>query len=470
MEMNEMNQMKEMKELTRSQEIVSIVRSGKSEAELQEILDNYHENDLAEAMEELDADSRKRLYRILGVERVAEILAYMDHISDYLEEFSPRQAADLLENMDADDAVDVLEEIENEGRREQLIALMDGESSEDIRLISSFEEDEIGHRMTTNYVTISESYTIKEAMRSVVEQAHENDNINTIYVLDAEGKYAGAIELKDLIIARDYTLLESIISRSYPSVYATEKMFDTIERLKDYAEDSIPVLNEEKEIIGVITAEDIIEAVDEEMSDDYAKLAGLTSEEDLNERLSDSLKKRLPWLVLLLGLGMVVSSVVGIFEAVVAQVAIVVCFQSLILDMAGNVGTQSLAVTIRVLMDEGISGKVKFRFVLKEMRIGGTNGLLLGMLSFVCVGFYLYLAKGIALGDGFLVAGCVGLALFLAMVISSLVGTVIPMFFHKIKVDPAVASGPLITTVNDLVAVITYYGLAGLLLSGIHLG
>ena len=182
------------------------------------------------------------------------------------------------------------------------------------------------------------------------------------------------------------------------------------------------------------------------------------------------MKKRMPWLVLLLGLGLVVSSVVGIFEAIVAQVAIVMCFQSLILDMAGNVGTQSLAVTIRVLMDENISGKQKLQFVLKEMRVGGANGFLLGTLTFVCVGFYLHFAKGLDYGYSFTVAGCVGLALFLAMIISSLIGTIIPMFFHKIKVDPAVASGPLITTVNDLVAVVTYYGLVGVLLIGMHLG
>lgn len=459
-----------MGELTRAQEIINIILSGDSDKEIQNALDNYHENDIADALKELDSDSRKKLYRILGVERVAGILAYMDHVSIYLEELSLKHAANVLGSMDADDAVDALEGIDDEHKREQLISLMDGESSEDIRLINSFEDDEIGHMMTTNYVTISETFSIKEAMRSVVNQAHENDNINTIYVIDSNGKYAGAIELKDLIIAREHVLLESIVSKSYPSVSSTEKINATIEWLKDYAEDSIPVLNDEKEIIGVITAEDIIEAVDDEMGEDYAKLAGLTAEEDLNEKLSDSMKKRLPWLILLLVLGMVVSSVVGVFEAVVAQVVIVVSFQSLILDMAGNVGTQSLAVTIRVLMDEEISGKVKMRFILKEMRVGGTNGLLLGMLSFICVGFYLYLAKGLAFRDGFMVAGCVGLALFLAMVISSLVGTVVPMFFHKIKVDPAVASGPLITTVNDLVAVITYYGLAGVLLAGMHLG
>ncbi len=460
--------MNEMKETALLQEIISIILSGRPDAEIQNELDNYHENDIAEALEKLDTESRRKLYRLLGAERVAEILSYTDNVSDYLEELSPEQAADVVGNMDADDAVDALDDIDNESRREQLISLIDDEElSEDIRLIQSFEDDEIGHRMTTNYVTIAESFTIKEAMRSVVSQAHEKDNINTIYVIDSHGKYAGAIELKDLIIAREYEALNDIISKSYPSLYAKEKISATIERLKDYAEDSIPVVNDANELIGVITAEDIIEAVDEEMGDDYAKLAGLTSEEDLNEKLLDSMKKRLPWLILLLGLGMVVSSVVGIFEAVVAQVAIVICFQSLILDMAGNVGTQSLAVTIRVLMDENISGRTKLRFVLKEMKIGGSNGLLLGLLSFLFVGFYLYIIKGMAFNESFLVAGCVGLALFLAMIVSSLIGTVIPMFFHKIKIDPAVASGPLITTINDLVAVITYYGLAGLLLAGL---
>ncbi len=461
--------MNEKQEMILTQEIVRIISSGRSDELIRNDLDDYHENDIAAALAEVDTDARKKLYRILGVQRTAEVLAYVDDISDYLDELSPEQAAAVLGNMDADDAVDALEDIDSEDRREQLLSLMDNESSEDVRLIASFDESQIGHMMTTNYVVIPDTATIKEAMRSVIRQAHDNDNINTIYVTDPQGKYAGAIDLKDLIIARDYIPLEDIISRSYPSLYATERISDTMERLMDYSEDSIPVLDGSDELIGAITAADVIEAVDNALGDDYAKLAGLTAEEDLRESLPASMKKRLPWLVLLLGLGMIVSSVVGAFEAVVAQVAIVVSFQSLILDMAGNVGTQSLAVTIRVLMDENISGGEKLRFIWKEMRVGGMNGLLLGTLSFAFVGVYLHLVKKMDLTGSFLVALCVGAALFLAMVISSLMGTVIPMFFHKLKVDPAVASGPLITTVNDLVAVIAYYGLAGLLLAGLTL-
>lgn len=456
-----------MQELTKVEQILELFSGGLSPQEMRSALDDYHDNDIAEAILELEEEERKGIYDILGTERMSEIFVYFDDVSELLEELPIEQAADVLENMDADDAVDALEDIENEEQREMLISLMEEEVSEDIRLITSFPEDEIGSMMTTNYVVVSESFTIKQTMRSVISQAEENDNINTIYVVDDRGKYAGAMELKDLIVARDFMPLEDIISREYPSIYATEKIGDSIEWLKDYAEDSIPVLNEEKEIIGVITAEDIIEAVDDEMGEDYAKLAGLTAEEDLKERLFDSMRKRLPWLTLLLLLSMGVSSVVGFFESIVDQVAIVVCFQSLILGMAGNVGTQSLAVTIRVLMDEDISGKEKFLFILKELRVGGMNGLLMGMVSFVIVGIYLGLGKAVPLPYGLTVSACVGLSLFLSMLMASLSGTIIPIFFHKIKIDPAVASGPLITTIIDLVAVITYYSLAGLMLLGL---
>ena len=176
-------------------------------------------------------------------------------------------------------------------------------------------------------------------------------------------------------------------------------------------------------------------------------------------------------LLVLLVLGMVVSGVVGAFEKVVSRLTIIMAFQSLILDMAGNVGTQSLAVTIRVLMDKEITARKKLGLVCKEMRVGLFSGLILGSLSVLFVGAYIMLGKGYPAQYAFAVSVCIGAALLLAMFISSAVGTLIPMFFKRIGVDPAVASGPLITTVNDLVAVVTYYGLSWLLLlQALHLG
>ena len=444
-------------------ELTDILRSNAPDDYIREKFEDYHENDIADILEDLTPEERKKLYRILGDELTSEIFAYVEDVGKYIEEMDAEKAADIIESMDADDAVDVLDELDD-GKSEEIFQLMNEDAREDVKLIHSYDEDEIGSRMTTNFIEIQRGSTIRQAMRELVTQAAENDNISTLYVSDTDGTFYGAIDLKDLIIAREYMNLEDLIQTSYPYVYAKENINECIEELKDYSEDSIPVLDNDKHIIGVITSQDIVEVVDEEMGEDYAKLAGLTAEEDLQEPLRESIKKRMPWLIVLLFLGLLVSSVVGIFEKVVAELTLIVCFQSLILDMAGNVGTQSLAVTIRVLMDENLSGKQKLQLVGKEMKIGFCNGTLLGVLSFVFIGLFISIIKGKGFYFGFAVSGCIGVALLVAMVISSMVGTVIPILFHKIKIDPAVASGPLITTVNDLVAVVTYYGMAWLLL------
>lgn len=454
---------KVLKEPMFVEEIVAIIRSGLSSEALIERLQDYHDKDIAQGLLEVTKEERAKVLDALSVEWISEILAFIDDPKELVQELGINRLAAVINEMDSDDAVDLLEDIED-SVKEKLRPILDEEVKADIRLIYSYEDDEIGSLITTNYICIPNSLNIKQATHELIRQAGENDNISTIYVMDVAGKFCGAIDLKDLIIARENTELETLIAYSYPYLLDREKISESIERIKDYAEDSLPVLNEHREIIGIITSQDIIEAVDDEMGEDYAKLAGLTSEEDLKESTKDSMKKRLPWLIVLLFLGMGVSTVVGAFEGVVAMLPIVICFQSLILDMAGNVGTQSLAVTIRVLMDEELTAKDKISLIIKEMKVGLSNGLLLGILAFVFLGIYINFFKGYSPGVSFMISGCVGVSLLLAMLISSLVGTLVPLLFHRIKVDPAVASGPLITTVNDLVAVITYYGLAWILL------
>ena len=446
-------------------ELLKIIRGQHSRSELISLLSDYHENDIAEAFEALTAEERKRLYPVLGAERIAEILSYVDpdDIEKYLKELNIERAARVISCMDSDDAADIIDDMEPDVA-EKLIALLDRDAGDDIRLIRSYDEDEIGSMLTTNFIKISKELSIREATRALIHEAGENDNISTIYAVDSDGRYYGAIDLKDLIVARENDSLEDIISTSYPYLLDHDKISECIEDIKDYAEDSLPVLNGDKLLIGVITAQDVIEAVDDELGEDYARLGGLSSEEDLNEPISESVKKRMPWLIILLFLGMVVSSVVGAFEVIVAALPIVMCFQSLILDMAGNVGTQSLAVTIRVLTDEELEKGEKLKLVLKETRVGLINGLLLGVMAFLFIGIYVCAAKGMPPMHALPIAFCAALSLMVAMAISSAVGTLIPIFFNKIHIDPAVASGPLITTVNDLVAVVTYYGLAWFLL------
>ncbi|WP_432627190.1 magnesium transporter [Brotaphodocola sp.] len=446
-------------------EILEIIRGNASPGVLRGQLEDYHENDLADVFPELTVVERQKVCRVLDTDMLSDIFEHIDEreAAGYLNEMDIKKAASILSGMETDAVVDVLK-MEPKEKRALLIELMDDDARKSVAVIASFDEEEIGSWMTTNCIVIRENLTAKQAMGSLVGQAQKNDNISTLFMVTDDHTFYGAMDLRDLLTAPPEAPLEDLIVTSYPYVYGHEAIDDCIEKLKDYSEDSIPVLDNSNRLLGVITSQSIVELVDDEMGEDYAKLAGLTAEEDLKEPLKESMKKRLPWLLILLVLGMLVSSVVGLFEQVVSQLPLIMCFQSLILDMAGNVGTQSLAVTIRVLMDESLTVRQKLELVWKEMRIAFSNGMILGVLSFTVIGLYIVFFKKKTFAFAYAVSGCIGAALVLAMLISGAVGTLIPLFFKKIHVDPAVASGPLITTINDLVAVISYYGLSWIFL------
>lgn len=444
-------------------ELEEIIKSNISPMALKNKLAQYHESDIEAAMEELKVEERAKIYHSLDAEALADILECSRDIETYFGELSTKKKIEVLSRLEIDTVVELLRRVDK-NERSLIIGFMDDESKREVALISSFDDDEIGSKLTTNYISITRDIDVRQAMRELVDQAAENDNISVIYVTEENGRFYGAIDLKDLIIARETASLDDLVSLTYPYVYAKEEIEECIERLKSFTEDSIPVLDDDNRLIGVITARDVVQVVDDELGEDYAMFAGLTAEEDLKEPVSTSLKKRLPWLITLLGLGMVVSTVVGLFEAVVSQLTVIVAFQSLILSMAGNVGTQSLGVTIRVLMDEKLSGKQKLGLVFKETKIGFLNGMILGLVSFVLTGLYIMFLKGRMPAEAFSISFCIGCALVVSMTVSGLSGTTVPLIFKKLDIDPAVASGPLITTLNDLLGVISYYGLAWLFL------
>ncbi len=444
-------------------EIVKILRGNLTPRLKRESILAYHENDIADALEDLTPGERSRLYCLLDAENLADIFEYAQDLETYIGELGIQKRVAVLSRFEITTAAECLKQM-GRADRNTVLELMDEDVKRKIMLLNSFDEDEIGSKMTANYISVPRGIGIRQAMNSLIDQAAEHDNISTIYVVDEEKTLVGAIDLKKLIIAREGTDLAAITMTSYPYVYAEEEIEDCVNRIREYSEDSIPVLDSENKLLGVLTSQDMMQLVDDEMGDDYAKLAGLSSEEDLEEPLNKSIGKRLPWLVVLLGLGLLVSSVVGIFEGVVAQLPLIIAFQSLVLDMAGNVGTQSLAVTIRVLMDKNVSGVQKLFLVGKEARVGLVNGLVLGVMSFLAIGLYLFGIKGQPALMAFTISFCTGAALLGAMLLASLSGTVVPLVFERIKIDPAVASGPLITTINDLVAVVIYYGLAWILL------
>ena len=446
-----------------TEELLDLLKSDLTAETLREKLDDYHENDVAQVIPLLTEEERKQLYLKLDDDYLSEIFSYLNDPEPYIEEMTADKAADIIESMAADDAVDVLDELE-EDKKNEIIGLMDEDSANDVKLITGYDDDCIGSRMTTDYVSIKNDYNIKTAMKSLVEQAAENDNISTIYVTDENNVFYGAVSLNKLFIARSDTPLDDIVTTSFPYLYADDKIVDALPRIKEYEEESLPVLDADNRLIGVLTSADVVEAVDDEISEDYAKLAGLSEEDDLSERVFGSVKKRLPWLAALLVLSFIVSSVLKVFDGVMAALPILVFFQTMVLDMSGNASTQSLGVTIRRLTDPDITAADKRRAFFSELSISFFDALILATIAFGLTTAYMLIFKHQPIGQAIPVAACIAAAMAISMTVSGILGTAIPMFFKKTGIDPAAASGPLITTMNDLLSAVTYYGLAALLL------
>lgn len=449
---------------------LQIVRGCLSEKQKRKALASFHPKVLAEALESLLPGERKHLYRLLDEEIVSEVFSFLDDPATYMQEMDDQQAAQLLAGMDIADASYAWKGLDVQ-RQKTVRSRMDSTSRQEMDLLQSYAEDEFGSIMTTNCIRIPRGATVKQAMRCLTRQAGENDNIDTIYVVEKNGILYGALTLQRLLIAREGDDLEQIITTSYPYVYDHEKLSERVEDLRDYNEDSVPVLDRTHRMIGIVTTQALAEVIERLIGEDYAQLAGLTTSEDLHEPLRDSLRKRIPWLLVLLALSMLVSTVTGLFEGVMAQLSVLVAFQSLVLDMAGNVGTQSLAVSIRVLAGGELQREEKFRLARKEIRLGSVIGLIMGALSCGLVVVYLHWIAHYAVFFSLAVGLCLGVAMLVSMLVSSLTGTAIPLALQSAGVDPAVASGPMITTVNDLVAVVSYYGLAMWWLIGVlHMG
>lgn len=450
-------------------ELKSILESDLSKEAKKEQLLQYHESDIADILDELDDDKRNELIEILGIENFAEVITYSNDIEDIVEDLEAEVLADIIEEMDADDAVDILEELDEEKRNEVIELIEDKEVTEDIINIFSYEEDEIGSEMSNNYITINISDTVRQAMKKVITEAKDNDNISNIFVLNNDETFYGVIELRSLIIARDGDDLKEIIKINYPYFYDTDKISESVGHFKEYGLDSYPVLDKKMNLVGVITHDDALDVTYEEFEEDYARLAGISEEVDLSDSLFKSVRKRLPWLIVLLVLGLVQSFLMTGFEMVVASLPIIVFFQTLVLGMSGNSGTQSLAVTIRTISMSDKTKKQVLKTLFKELRIGFFNGLILSIFAFSFVFLFLKITNQGAVSQTFdliealKASGIVGMALLTSMTVSSFLGAVIPIFFKKINIDPAVASGPFITTINDVTALLIYYGLAGIL-------
>lgn len=430
--------------------------------ELKDALLNYHANDIAMVFEHLTNKELERLYKILPNDFLSEIFTYLEQPTDYVETMSNDKVADILEEMDSDDAVDFLDELNKSDVDtddiKEIEDLIDDKVYDDIELINSYETDEIGSMMTNNFIAIDQAYSVKEAMKEVIKEAAIHDNINVIFTTSYQ-KYTGLILLRDLICARSGDKLSDIIKTNYPYLKDKQKMEDIIDELKDYDLDTLAVLNEEQAIVGAITKEDILEFTEDSMTDDYAKFVGINDNEEIEETESTfkSAIHRLPWLILLLGIGLLISIISSNFEKIIIGLTAIVFFQSMIFDMSGNSATQSLGVTIL-----NLNAKDEKKRFFRELLIGMINGAIIAVLGFITV-FVILLISKYQMHAIIKTSITVGLSLFIGISISNVLGFLVPTILNKLHIDPAYASGPFITTMNDVTSLLIYYGIASLL-------
>ena len=280
-------------------QILAIIKSDKSMKMKREELSDYHESDIADVIPFLNEEEKELLFKLLSDEDLGEVIAYAADIEEIIEslDLDTEEVADILEEMDSDDAVDILEEMDQEDR-EEVLSLMEEEAREDAELILSYPEDSIGRLMTTNFIVVNKDDTITQAMKKLIKQSGENDNISTIFVVDEEEKLFGAVDLKDLIRARKEKTLVDICMENYPSVSASSVASEVYQDVIEYEEDIIPVIDEQDKLIGAITAHDLVEVIDNEKNEDYVKIAALSGNVDLSSSVFVSIKKRIPWLVL----------------------------------------------------------------------------------------------------------------------------------------------------------------------------
>lgn len=362
----------------------------------------------------------------------------------------------LFKRLESDDLKEFLSLCEEDDRLIYL-ALLPKIRAKAMALLLQYEDDEVASMMSLEFMTITEDMTIKEATQKVITSSKDSDYIDTLFVVDKDQKLIGIVDLKDLIIARPSDELSEIIQEEFQYVYASDSIEKAINMVTNYDRNAIPVLDEKDAIIGIVTGDDIFDEIIEDAEEEYQNLA-LIGDHETSLTAIERSKKRLPWLLVAVLLNLLIASFLSIFEKTLSEVIALVLFQPLILGMAGNIGTQSLAVTILGLRQTHEGESLKHHRV-KEFYVGLINSLFLGVLSF---GFAFGFLTIIKTGDQapIMMAYLVFITVFSSMFISSIIGVLLPIVFNKIGINPLAASGPMMTTINDLVALVLYFSIA----------
>ena len=416
-----------------------------------------HPYEQAMYFREQHKDDRMKIYTYLSPLEMAEIMEYIDleETEKHITEMDPRFATMVFAEMAVDDAVDILKELSID-EVASFLAIMEPNAADEIKALLHYEEKTAGSIMTTEFVAIYKHQTVAETLKQMKEQARSAETIYYNYVLDEQKRLVGVLSLRDLIVANEDDIIEDVMSEGVVSVSVGRNQEEVAQMMRDYDFLALPVVDFQNHLLGIITVDDILDVIDEEAEEDYSKFAALSDYNVRDASPIQAAKKRLPWLIVLLFLGMITASLIGSFEDTLDKVPIVAIFIPLIAGMAGNAGTQSLAVAVRGIAVGNYGAEKRTKLILQEI----TTGLLIGSACGIVVTLLIYFWKG-----NFFLGLLVGIAILATLTVATLSGALIPLVMEKLNIDPAVASGPFITTLNDITSVLIYFGMATVFIS-----
>ncbi|MFD2759810.1 magnesium transporter [Lentibacillus juripiscarius] len=432
-------------------ELHSSIANDEMEAFREKFLD-MHPYDQALFFEEQQTTIRQRVYTYLSPEEMADMMEHieLEDIKPFMTEMDPRYAAMVIGDMATDDAVDILNELEKDVVV-SFLTMMEKKDADEIKQLLHYEEKTAGSIMTTEFVAVYQTKTVKDTMQYLKAEAPEAETIYYLYVIDEDKHLVGVVSLRDLIVADGDIRIADLMNENVFSVSVGKDQEEVAQMMRDYDFLALPVVDFQHHLLGIITFDDILDVMDEEASDDYSKLAGVADTDRPQDGSFAAAKKRLPWLVILSFLGLLTASLISRFEKTLDEVAVLAIFIPLIAGMGGNTGTQALAVAVRGLATGNFNKEGKLKLILRE----GVTGLITGTICGIVITAVVYLWQG-----DFFLGLLVGLSIMTTLIVATLAGALVPVFMDRLNIDPAVASGPFITTINDIISILIYFGLA----------
>lgn len=445
--------------MTNEQLLVTIVKLLKENKrhELMLIIDELQPYDIANLYKNLPAKLKTRFLFHLDNHLLADVIQEVEDSNlqfEILNKLTIDKKGEVLNLMDNDDLASLLHDLPLD-KTESLLAEMKYEESAIVQNIMKYPEETAGRLMTNRFVWIRNNYTVREAVDKLKNFAQYAETINYLYVIDENRKLVGVVSYRDLLLADINDKIENIMFERVISVSDYTDQEEAAIILERYDFLALPVVDENNVLLGIITFDDMLDVIIREANEDIEKLSASGKSIDFDTKATVAAWRRLPWLVLLLIIGLFSGSIISYFQETLDLVVSLAFFMPMISGMTGNTGTQSLAVVVRGLAGQKLDKKAIFQLILREFFVGLIIGVICGLLISLIAYFW----------QGNMYIGLVvGFSLFLTLIIGTLAGTIIPLILYRLKIDPAIASGPLITTLNDIFSLTTYFSIATIFL------